>query len=89
MALDTLLARIPEIRDYHLEQHSRTQFELQLILTGSSAGVLDRTRQALESLYGQDGDFTLTVVSDLLPGPSGKFRRTQAKFDFDQKGLFV
>ncbi|HBF39886.1 MAG TPA: hypothetical protein DDW50_21570 [Firmicutes bacterium] len=93
MALDTQLARIPEIRDYHLEQRSRTQYELQLVLTNSrtdsSAEVLDRTRQALESLYGRDGEFTLTVVPDLLPGPAGKYRRTQANFDFDPKGLFA
>ncbi|HEX3045798.1 MAG TPA: hypothetical protein VHY08_13655 [Bacillota bacterium] len=89
MALDTQLTQIPEIRDYHLEQRSRTQYELQLVLTDSSSGVLDRTRQALESLYGQDGDYILTVVSGLFPGPAGKFRRTQANFDFDQKGLFA
>jgi len=89
MALDTRLARIPEIRDYHFEQCSRTQYELQLVLTDSSSGVLDRTRGALESLYGQDGNYTLTAVPGLLPGPAGKYRRTQANFDFDQKGLFV
>lgn len=93
MALDTQLAQIPEIRDYHLEQQSRTRYELQLVLTDSPANnrveVLDRTRQALESLYGGDGEYILVPVSDLLPGPAGKYRRTQANFDFDQKGLFA
>lgn len=89
MALDNQLALIPEIRDYHLEQHNPTRYELQLVLTDSSAGVLERTRQALESLYGRDGEFTLTPVPGLLPGPAGKYRRTQANFSFDQKGLFA
>ena len=89
MALDTRLARIPEIRDYHLEQHSRTKFELQLFLTDNSKGVLDQTRQAVESLYGEDGEYIITAVSNILPGPSGKYRRTQSNFEFDRKGLFV
>ena len=88
MALDTRLAQIPEIRDYHLEQHNRTRYELLLILTDNSSGVLARISQVLESLYGEDGEYTLVVVSDILPGPSEKYRRTQANFEFSQKGLF-
>jgi phenylacetate-coenzyme A ligase PaaK-like adenylate-forming protein len=89
MALDTRLAQIPEVRDYHLEQNSRTQYELQLMLTGSSAEVLNRIRQTLESLYGRDGEYEIKVLPNLFPGPAGKFRRTQANFDFDQRGLFI
>lgn len=89
MALDTRLAQVPEIRDYHLEQDNRTKYELELVLTENSKEALDRTRQVLESLYGEDGEYTLTVVPILLPGPSGKYRRTQANFEFDQKGLFA
>jgi len=89
IALDSQMARIPEIRDYNLEQHSMTKFELRLILTERSSRVLDRIRQVLETLYGQDADFTLTAVSGILPGPAGKYRRTRANFDFDQRGLFV
>jgi phenylacetate-coenzyme A ligase PaaK-like adenylate-forming protein len=89
MAVDTQLAVIPEIRDYHLEQHTPTHYELQLVLTDNSSGVLDRTREALMSLYGRDGEYTLRVVPGLFPGPAGKYRRTQANFSFDQKGLFA
>lgn len=88
MALDSKLAQIPEIRDYHLDQHAWAKYELHLVLTDNSAEVLDRARAALVSLYGQDGDYTLRVVPDLFPGPAGKYRRTQANFKFDQKGLF-
>jgi hypothetical protein len=59
-----------------------------LVLTENSDEVLDRILQVVESLYGEDGEYTLAVVPDILPGPAGKYRRTQANFDFDQKGLF-
>ena len=89
MDLDNRLALIPEIRDYHLEQHSPTKYELQLVLTDNSAGVLDRTREVLSALYGQDGEYDLKPVKNLFPGPAGKYRRTQANFEFDKKGLFL
>jgi phenylacetate-coenzyme A ligase PaaK-like adenylate-forming protein len=89
MALDRQLARIQGIRDYHLEQNSRTEYELQLVLTDTSQGVLDQTREVLQSLYGKDGQYTLKVVPNLWPGPAGKYRRTQANFEFDQRGLFA
>jgi hypothetical protein len=89
MALDKCLAHIPEIRDYHLGQNGPADYELELVLTDGSSRVLDRIRQALTALYGGNGRFTLTAVPALLPGPSGKFRRTQYNVDFDQKGLFV
>jgi phenylacetate-coenzyme A ligase PaaK-like adenylate-forming protein len=88
-ALDVLLAQIPEIRDYHLEQSSRTYYELQVMLTESSSGVLDRIRQTLVTLYGRDGRYEIRVLPNILPGPAGKFRRTQTNFTFDMKGLFV
>jgi phenylacetate-coenzyme A ligase PaaK-like adenylate-forming protein len=89
MALDHRLASIPEIRDYHFEQHSRSQYELQLMLEQHANDALDRTRELLRTLYGSDGTYDIRVLSNILPGPAGKFRRTQANFDFDQKGLFV
>lgn len=89
MALDKALSLIPEIRDYHFEQRSPRQYELQAVLSGGSSGVPDRIKQILEALYGKDGEYTITVVSELFPGPAGKFRRTQANFEFDQKGLFI
>lgn len=89
MALDTRLAGITEIRDYNLKQLSRTKYELQLVLTGDQEGVVDSARRALEVLYGADGEYIITAVPDLLPGPSGKYRRTHANFEFDWKGLFL
>lgn len=89
MALDKKLAMISEIRDYHMEQHTQKKYELQLVLSSQTEDVFSRIRQTLESLYGADGEFILTVVANLLPGPAGKYRRTQANFEFDQKGMFL
>ncbi len=88
MALDTRLAGIPEIRDYNLKQHSHTKYEIQLVLTDSSGGAEERIHDTLEALYGTDGEYNITVVPDLLPGPSGKYRRTHANFEFDWKEMF-
>ena len=92
LALDKALAGIAGIRDYHLEQNSRTQYELLLMIDriNGNAGVIhDAARGALESLYGQDGAYEIKITPNILPGPAGKFRRTQANFDFDIKGLFA
>lgn len=88
MTLDTKLAGIPEIRDYHFVQHARAQYALQLMLTDTSEEILNRVRQALESLYGEDGEYGLRVVPHIYAGPSGKFRRTHTNFEVDWKGLF-
>jgi phenylacetate-coenzyme A ligase PaaK-like adenylate-forming protein len=88
LALDTALAKHPEIRDYRLEQHGSTRYELIVMLTDESPEVQDRVRCALQSVYGQDGEYILTLVATILPGPSGKYRRTQANFEFDPRELF-
>ncbi|MEA4889186.1 MAG: hypothetical protein VB070_06955 [Clostridiaceae bacterium] len=87
-ALDTQLAQIPEIRDYHFEQQDRGHYILSIMPAEQPQEVLDRIRLALASLYGQDGQYAIVPVPNILPGPSGKFRRTQANFDFDLRGLF-
>lgn len=89
MALDTRLALIPEIRDYSLKQLSRAKYELQVVLSCSAAGVKDEILKALKVLYGEDGKYIISAVPDLLPGPSGKYRRTHASFEFDWKELFA
>ena len=88
MALDNVLAQVPEIRDYHLEQDSPTRYHLQVMLSDKSANVINRIREALGSLYGKDAEYTITALENILPGPAGKYRRTQANFVFDEKGLF-
>ena len=89
MAVDTALAKIRGIRDYHLEQNSPKQYKLQLMIKGNQNQIVEEARCALESLYGQDGEYEITVLPNIFPGPAGKFRRTQANFDFDVRRLFV
>ncbi|MPN43294.1 hypothetical protein SDC9_190853 [bioreactor metagenome] len=59
------------------------------MLTETSQAVLDRIQKTLQDLYGADGEYVIKAVSNILPGPAGKFRRTQANFTFDEKELFV
>ena len=87
-ALDTELSKIQGIRDYIMEQHSKNKYELQLMVKNGSSNLLDEVRTTLNSLYGQDGEYEIRILDNLLPGPAGKFRRTQANFDFDIKELF-
>jgi phenylacetate-coenzyme A ligase PaaK-like adenylate-forming protein len=89
MALDQALARIPGIRDYHLEQNSRAQYELQLMIKGDPSAIIGEAGAALKSLYGRDGEYDIQIWPNILPGQAGKFRRTQANFDFDARGLFL
>jgi len=89
MALDRALAEIAGIRDYHLEQNGRNSYELQLMIKGDAALIREEARHALESLYGCGGEYDIKILPNILPGPAGKFRRTQANFNFDVKGLFV
>ncbi|MCL1805844.1 MAG: hypothetical protein FWG28_07610 [Clostridiales bacterium] len=89
LALDEALAPIDGVRDYHLEQHNRKEYELQLMVKGDEGAAADAGRQALEALYGRDGIYHIAIRGSILPGQAGKFRRTQADFDFDVRELFV
>ena len=91
MALDNALAGLSGIRDYHLEQNSRKSYELQIMIDGicNSDDICKESHHALETLYGVDGEYDVKVKRNILPGPAGKFRRTQANFDFDVKMLFA
>ena len=89
MDLDTTLSRIRGIRDYHLEQNSEKEYELQLMAENEARDAPEESRHALESLYGRDGEYSIKILKNILPGPAGKFRRTQANFNFDVEGLFA
>ena len=87
LALDRVLAQVPGIRDYHLEQNSKTQYELQIMtdrcVNDAAFETADCARHALETLYGSDGVYDIRILKNILPGPAGKFRRTQANFEFE------
>ena len=81
-ALDRALAQVRGIRDYHLEQNSESQYELQVMLDNDADDAVDGARNALETLYGRGGEFDIKISKNILPGQAGKFRRTQANKDF-------
>ena len=89
--LDMALSGIIGIRDYHLEQNSRTEYQLQLMIgkndMNNSGKITDEAGRRLESVYGR-GSFGIKILPNIYPGPAGKFRRTQINFDFDFERLF-
>jgi len=91
MALDKTLAAIPGIRDYHLEQHDNKRYELQIMPSPDVRGtaLTADAGDAMRGLYGGDGDFGIKTVDNIFPGPAGKFRRTQANFDYDWRRWFI
>ena len=90
-ALDDCIATVGAVRDYRLEQYDRTGYLLEATL---SPGAHQKKAQdglcaVLESVYGSDGGFDVKIVTDILPGPAGKYRRTQTDLEFDESGLFL
>ena len=92
MALDRALAGIEGIRDYQLVQNIQARYELQLMIDGTQKAKLntitEEVRHVMQELYGRNGIYHIMIVPNILPGPAGKFRRTQANFNFDVKGFF-
>ena len=84
---DRALAAIPGIRDYDLGQSAEKRYSLRLKLGPDAPDAEDAAREILRKLYGEDGSFSVAAVRDLLPGPSGKYRRTHAHAPFDEWAL--
>lgn len=84
---DRALSAIPGIRDYDLTQTSPDGYALKLKLAGDEKTAGEAAVDILRDLYGGDGKFSVEFVRDLLPGPSGKYRRTHAEFSFDDRAL--
>jgi len=84
---DRALAAIPGIRDYDLGQSAEKRYVLRLKLGPDAPDAEGAAREILRKLYGEDGSFSVTAVRDLLPGPSGKYRRTHAHAPFDEWAL--
>jgi phenylacetate-coenzyme A ligase PaaK-like adenylate-forming protein len=89
--LDDGLAECTQLRDYHLEQTDKTHYLLQAMLEpgADNRKVREELRSILEKVYGAKAAFDIAIMDRLLPGPAGKFRRTQANFDFEENKLFV
>ena len=88
-ALDDALSVVELLRDYRLTQPDRTHYALQAMLSPGAdrAAVSNELTDVLAAVYGADGHFDVRIVDDILPGPAGKFRRTEAGFEIDEEGL--
>ena len=89
-ALDDSLAAVDTARDYHLEQCDSAGYLLEATLSpgADQKKARDAFHAALENVYGKDGSFDIRIAADILPGPAGKYRRTQTNLIFDESGLF-
>lgn len=87
---DDALASCSVLRDYHLEQKDQSHYVLEAMLEPGSdkEKAVSGIKGILTQLYGEEGDYNIVIKDNLLPGPAGKFRRTQADFAFDEKELF-
>jgi len=88
--LDDSLSVINTLRDYRLEQSDQTHYLLQAMLApnANQPAARDELHGVLRAVYGEGGIYKIQIVDSILPGPAGKFRRTQATFEFDESELF-
>ncbi|MFH0976276.1 MAG: hypothetical protein V1874_10890 [Spirochaetota bacterium] len=86
--LDDALLKTDGIRDYHLDQFSRNEYSLKIMTGGNPAGLTDNIKKQMRLLYGSDAELNIDFCKDIAPAASGKYRRTQAHFEFDPKELF-
>lgn len=86
--LDDKLAEVKELRDYHLEQDTKDTYVIQAVIEpkADKSEAKQKIAKILAAVY-PGGQFEVEIVNGLLPGPAGKFRRTQTNFAFDEKEL--
>jgi phenylacetate-coenzyme A ligase PaaK-like adenylate-forming protein len=89
-ALDDGVAAVGALRDYRLEQLNRNDyyFEAKLSPEANENAARGAILGVLKNIYGAGGNFDIRIAADIMPGPAGKYRRTQANFDFNEAGLF-
>jgi len=87
--IDDGLAAVAALRDYHLEQLDRRHYLLQAALApgADEKAAQNELRGVLRNVYGKNSVYDIQFTDSILPGPAGKFRRTQANFEFDESGL--
>ncbi len=76
--LDEHLGRVAGLIAYELIQGAVGQYRLRC-LTGRGFDVAPAAAE-LRRLYGDDADITVSIETEILPTPSGKFRRARADF---------
>ncbi len=86
--VDDVLAGIENIRDYHLDQLSKKEYNFKIIALNKTGRNKDKIIEQIQSLFGKDASVTIEFCDDILSGPSGKYRRTGAHFEFDIASLF-
>ena len=88
--LDEKLSEAEGLRDYHLEQDTGSHYSIDVmsIQKNNQKNLKESLYNLLGNVYGYGGEYDIRFCDDILPGPAGKFRRTQANFEFDERGFF-
>ncbi len=87
--LDDVLSAFKDLRDYHLDQISKSEYNLKIITLDGKSSIIEKIIKEMHSLYGKDAAITVELCDEILPAPAGKYRRAWAHFDFDIKELLV
>ena len=80
------MSLVPGIRDYDVLQKAKDAYEVRIVASEGASSVRKAERM-VEGLYGKDGVYDVAAVDDLLPGPSGKYRRTHVFKKIIQIGI--
>ncbi len=87
-ATDDALAAVAGLRDYQLTQRSPREYQVRVVAEGTGDRAPAEAMRALQALYGPEASVTVERVEDIEPSRSGKFVRTRAELEKDEKSLF-
>jgi phenylacetate-CoA ligase len=87
--VDDSMGALDGVRDYQLIQASSAEYHLRLVTHADSHAVEGACREALRALYGRDAAVRTEICEDLEPAVSGKYRRTYAEQELDERSLFA
>jgi phenylacetate-CoA ligase len=70
------------VGQYELVQENRDRVDLRIVpLAEAGQDAVFELRERIRELLGRDVDFRLEIVSEIVPGPGGKYRILRSKID--------
>jgi len=88
--LDAAMAGCPGVFDYQLQQSAPGMYAIAIVAEADApADVRGPVERALRDVYGAGAQVSVTLVDELAPSASGKFRRAAAAHAFAAEELFI
>jgi phenylacetate-coenzyme A ligase PaaK-like adenylate-forming protein len=91
-AVDRVVAPIPGLREYQLNQHTCAAYELRYVSDNgriTDRRIADRAKDGLKALYGPAATVTAIRVAAIQPDPPGKYRLTKSRLGVDEDLLIA